>query len=239
MALTRLIINALTGRFAGLLIAAVLLGASSGLSAKAEIIAKTKYKYYPISGKSAQQLYRQMVRRGPHVAGSPAVAATFAKHAYTGELVAGKSSCRIRNLKIRIMFTMSLPRLKSGKSLALQTRRQWKQFAQFVKTHEQKHRSIWMGCAKRADRAMKRIRTSNCNIANSKAEVAFLKERVRCKRLHDRFDSRERARLARQPLIIAANNRQKRALKISKKPIRKQIRKPRRRIKTNWTTAKK
>ena len=100
---------------------------------------KTKYTYYTISGKSARNLYQQMVSRGPHVSGDRALAATSVTTQQTGDL-GGKSSCRVRNYKLSMDFTIRLPKERNEKSLPPRLRRTWKAFYKFVRRHEQRLR---------------------------------------------------------------------------------------------------
>ena len=164
---------------------------------------KTKYTYYTISGKSARNLYQQMVSRGPHVSGDRALAATSVKTQQTGEL-SGKSTCRVRNYKLSMDFTIRLPKVRNEKSLTPRLRKRWKAFYQFVRRHEQRHRSIWIGCAKRIEREVRKVRSKSCRKVDQKANEIFKKLSAACDKQHNRFDAAEQKRLARHPLVVAA-----------------------------------
>lgn len=163
----------------------------------------TKYTYYSISGKSARNLYQQMVSRGPHVSGDRALAATSVTTQQTGEL-GGKSSCRVNNYKLSMDFTIRLPKVRNEKSLPPRLRKTWKAFYKFVRRHEQRHRSIWIGCAASIESQVRKIRSSSCRKVDRLANSIFKKVSATCERKHDAFDRAEQKRLARHPLVIAA-----------------------------------
>lgn len=164
---------------------------------------KTKYTYYTISGKSARNLYQQMVSRGPHVSGDRALAATSVTTQQTGEL-SGNSSCRVRNYKLSMDFTIRLPKVRNEKSLAPRLRKTWKAFYKFVRRHEQRHRAIWIGCAANIEKQVRKIRASSCRKVDRLANSIFKKVSASCERKHDAFDKAEQRRLARHPLVVAA-----------------------------------
>ena len=92
-----------------------------------------------------------MVRRGPHVSGDRALAATTMTANQSGELV-GSKSCRVKNYKFNMEFTIKLPKVRNEKSLSKDVRRRWRAFYKFVRKHEQRHRAIWIGCGKDIER---------------------------------------------------------------------------------------
>jgi len=163
---------------------------------------KTKYTYYAISGKSARNLYQQMISRGPHVSGDRALAATSVTTQQTGDL-GGKSSCRVRNYKLTMDFTIRLPKVANEKALSPRLRRNWRKFYKFVRAHERRHRAIWIGCANSIERQVRKLRSKSCRKVDSQANKIFKQVSASCSRKHDAFDRAEQKRLARHPLVVA------------------------------------
>ncbi len=176
----------------------------------------TKYTYYSISGKSARNLYQQMVSRGPHVSGDRALAATSVTTQQTGDL-GGKSICRVRNYKISMDFTIRLPKVRSEKSLPPRLRKRWRAFYKFVRSHEQQHRAIWIGCARQIERNARKLRAKSCGKVDRLANAVFKKGMKACGRKHDVFDAAEQKRLARHPLVVAAKRVPRKSRTASKK----------------------
>ena len=185
---------------------------------------KTKYTYYTISGNSARNLYQQMISRGPHVGRDRALAATSVVTRQSGELV-GKSGCQVRNYRLNLDFTINLPRVKNEKSLSPRLRKRWKAFYQFVRRHEHRHRSIWIGCAAKIESQVRRLKAGSCRELDAKANKIFQTFSTACEKQHDAFDRAEQKRLARHPLVVAAKRVPRKSNKLAQKRRKAQTKK--------------
>lgn len=176
----------------------------AGLGCAGEVSAKphatTKYTYYPISGNSAVALYNAMIRRGPHVNGSKAYAATSATSSQRGILAQGKS-CQIKNYRFSIDFTIRLPRFANEASLPSETRKGWRAFSDFLRRHEETHRSIWLKCGEDLERKIAAVRAKDCKTADRIAAKLWDQMRISCGRKHALFDAAEQKRLLRHPFV--------------------------------------
>lgn len=180
----------------GLAVATVLSSASI-----AQPIEKTAYKYYTIRGDSPGEIYNSMIRRGPDVNGVNAYASTSAISSQNGKLIQQGKSCRIEDYKFNINFTIKLPKLSSEKALAGQTSAKWGQFKSFLKSHEETHKSIWLGCAKTLETQVKSLRAKNCKDLDRQAAVLWKKMRTVCDKKHAAFDAAEQRRLIKHPFV--------------------------------------
>ncbi len=131
-------------RITVLLAAAALAGLSAEVSAKPT--ESTKYSYYSVAGKSAVAIYDAMIRKGPRVNGAKAYASTSATTTQDGKLLQ-TSSCKVQDYRLKLDFVIRLPKIKNEAVLPAADRKRWKQFSAFLKTHEETHREIWLGCA--------------------------------------------------------------------------------------------
>jgi predicted secreted Zn-dependent protease len=164
-------------------------------------IEKTKYKFYPISGNTPGEIYSAMIRRGPDVNGVNAYASTSATSAQSGRMVLQGKSCRVDGYKFSIDFIINLPKLKNEAALTGATASRWSQFKSFLKTHEETHRSIWMGCARKLETQVKSLRTGDCKVLDKQAAQLWKKMRSSCDRQHAAFDAAEQKRLLRHPFV--------------------------------------
>ena len=201
---------------------ALALIAALSCEAAAKPRSTTQYKYYPVSGDSAVELYLAMMKRGPHVNGDQAYASTTATQTLDGRFVRAKT-CQLHDLNLSFQFTIRLPKLASTKGLSKNTQSRWQAFSQFLRKHEETHRSIWLGCAADFERRALAVRANNCEAAD--AEIARLAEDVRlsCNRKHDAFDAAEQKRVAKHPfvkLVLAPPKKQTAALS-TQKPAKK------------------
>lgn len=199
---------------------ALLAGADSAAEAKPR--ATTQYKYYPVSGGSAVELYIAMMKRGPHVNGDQAYASTTATQTLDGRFVR-TNSCRLHDINLSFQFTIRLPKLASTKGLSKTTRDRWQQFSQFLRKHEETHRSIWMACAADFEKRAMGVKASTCEAAD--AEIARLADEARaaCNKKHDAFDAAEQKRVAKHPFVkqVLAPQKKQTAALAARKPAKK------------------
>jgi len=176
---------------------AVALGCETGAAAPAFT---TRYAYYKISGENAADVYISMLKRGPHVRGEKAYAATLMESSQSGKLQQ-TNSCRMINYKISAEFTIRLPKLADETALSPSVRSRWQQFSGFLRKHEETHRAIWMGCAKEMEARIGALRAGDCDALERKAQAIRDQVQKACTRKHTAFDAAEQKRLARHPFV--------------------------------------
>lgn len=175
-------------------------GIALATSAFATPLQTTKYVYYTIAGDTAADLYSAMLSRGPHVNGAKAYAATTATSSQDGKLQQAKN-CLIADYRLKIDFVIRLPKLKNEAALPPSDRLKWRQFSQFLKRHEETHRSIWLGCAQQLENKVRAIKVASCGDADAKASKLWDAMRKSCSRKHDAYDTAEQKRLLRHPFV--------------------------------------
>lgn len=180
--------------------AAILLSALCFDTARAAPAFTTKYVYYKVSGDTAAGVYVSMLKRGPHVKGEKAYAATSAESSQRGKLELTKS-CRIVDYQYRIDFTIRLPKLTDEAALSASARNRWQQFSSFLRKHEETHRSIWMGCANEIEAKVRAVRGRTCDEVDKKAQAIRDQVQNACNVKHAAFDEAEQKKLAKHPFV--------------------------------------
>ena len=160
----------------------------------------TKYVYYKVSGDSAVGIYVSMLKRGPHVKGEKAYAATSAESSQRGKLEL-TNSCRIIDYQYSVDFTIRLPKLTDETALSATARNRWQQFSNFLKKHEETHRAIWMGCASEIETRVRALRGRTCDEVDEKAQRIRDEVQNACNLKHVAFDAAEQKRLAKHPFV--------------------------------------
>jgi predicted secreted Zn-dependent protease len=189
--------RAIFGMAIGAAVLCSALGSREALSAPAFT---TKYVYYKVSGDSAAGVYVSMLKRGPHVKGERAYAATSAESSQRGKLEL-KNSCRIIDYQYSIDFVIRLPKLTGEGSLSPSARARWQQFSGFLRKHEETHRSIWIGCANNIEARVRALRGRSCDEVDRKAQAIREQVQNACNRKHMAFDAAEQKRLAKHPFV--------------------------------------
>ncbi|MEM1198390.1 MAG: DUF922 domain-containing protein [Pseudomonadota bacterium] len=191
-----------SGTAAALLGALLLVTGPQPVSSKP--IVKTSFKSYSVPGTSAYALLSYMQANGPHANGARALATTSASFRYQADAVTA-NGCRLKNFRVATTFVITLPKATQKSRMPASVRKRWGQFVKHARWHENRHKQIWIGCAKKIERIAGRMgRQSSCNAAWAKAQSIVKTELARCDRLHAAFDRRETARAARLPLIAQA-----------------------------------
>lgn len=178
-------------------------------AAFAGTISSTRYEYYTISGRTAVEIYDGMLRRGPHVDGDKAYASTSATSSQQGKLVAG-GSCRIQDYAVKIDFVIRLPRIRDGVSLTSAERGRFQKFMQFLRTHEETHRAIWLDSAAKLEAKVEGIAAPTCGEVETKSERLWNEMRRSTALRHQAFDSAEQKRLIQHPFVRYVLSRKER-----------------------------
>lgn len=160
----------------------------------------TKYVYYAIGGNTPLEIYRSMLKRGPRVDGAKAYAATSAESVQSGKLQPGQT-CHIEDYRLRIDFQIKLPRIKNEKILSTGDRSRWKEFARFLKKHEETHRAIWLTCAADLETKIHSIKAATCAEVEKKSQSLWDATRKACSKKHDAFDAAEQKKLMQRPFV--------------------------------------
>jgi predicted secreted Zn-dependent protease len=160
----------------------------------------TKYTYYTISGNNAGAIYATMVNRGPRVGGVKAYAKTSAVSTPSAQIIQGKT-CKLKDYRLNFAFNINLPRLKNEAALSGNTKTQWRNFANFLKVHEETHRSIWLEYGAALEAKVWNIKASSCD--ELAAKIIKLRDQMgrECSKKQDAFDAAEQKKLMRHPFV--------------------------------------
>lgn len=180
---------------------AALLLVAACLPAAAETVHTTQYSSYPVSGRTPAEIYRVILKRGPRIDGTKAIAATTAQVVQSHLLSQGSLSCRISQFKLAFQFDVKLPRLENAAALSSRDRLLWQKFSGFLKAHELRHTSLWLRCGKELERRVKTIRAANCDEAQREADATWRRLKPSCDRQQTAFDKQQRAELMSQPFM--------------------------------------
>ena len=163
----------------------------------------TNIRYYTVEGTTAQSLDQQMIARGPIHGPGRAYANIVARPDYSGQLVQDET-CRLEDFTVSAEFTMTLPQLGSGTKLSGDLAARWESFQQFVRRHEEGHRTIWIETMEKAEARISALRAATCPELQSEVDGAFQEEWRAGERRQDAYDRADQEKLVRHPLLQAA-----------------------------------
>lgn len=165
------------------------------LAALAGTSSTTSTRYYNVSGTAKSTLARKM-RNNPF-RGDRGGAVANIRPKYTLKLATKKTAngCGISVANLKVRFILTLPKAKES-AMAKSTRSSWRSFVSFARRHEQRHRSIYMQCARKFVAKAQRLSNSSCRRVTAQARKLLQKENAACEKRHSAFDRSERRRLS-------------------------------------------
>lgn len=177
---------------------------ATGAVAAPKVSVKTVY--YNVRGSTPQTLLNYMLRNGPHGENGRALGTTSATISQNMGLQPTATGCRVRNYRLNVDITISLPKLAAGEKLAGTLRSRWYGLVSYVKVHENFHKTMFVSCARRIDQRIRTVTGSgSCGEIRSRVRAIFNEENARCDRLQRAFDQQEAPRVRNLPFIRQAS----------------------------------
>lgn len=170
------------------------------IAAFAGVTSTTSTRYYNVSGTSQATLARKMRSNPFRGDRGGAVANIRPKYSLDVQTKKTGSTCQVSAVNLKVRFVLTLPRAKES-AMSSGTRSSWRSFVSFARRHEQRHRSIYLQCAKNFAAKAQRMSGSSCSALKSQARRLLTVEDRACDRRHNAFDRAERGRLASQSLF--------------------------------------
>jgi predicted secreted Zn-dependent protease len=169
------------------------------IPAEAKIQQKTSYSYFKVSGNSAGEIYRSLLRHANGPSGHDAFATTRADIRQRGNYIQGKT-CQTDATSSLANFKIQLPQLTAGRANA-KVLNSWRSFTSFLKQHEEHHRSLWLACTANFNQVAKNLSAKSCRTLKSNYMSLWQTMLQNCKSQNQNFDQADRAHLAQQPFI--------------------------------------
>lgn len=179
--------------------AIALIACACALPAAAAPKVTTKTAYFTVQGSTPAAVLNSILSRGP--GGNSGVAMATTQASYNQKVEPKGGRCRAA---LSVDILIRLPRL-SKSSRTKSVRKVWGSFISYIRKHERRHRSIYIGCAKRMDKKVRAaVRKLGCKKSRSRVNAILKEEDARCNRLNRAYDQRERKRIQRLALVRQA-----------------------------------
>lgn len=164
-----------------------------------------KTVYYTVQGSNPTAMLSYMLRNGPRGNHGRALGTTNARISQTTRLLPKANRCQIREYRLDVDITVNLPRLAKGQKLSAPARKGWNGFAVYVRHHENRHKSMFIACARRIDKRVRALsRNQSCRAIQAKIQTIFNQENKRCDQQNQAYDRRETKRIDKLPFIRQA-----------------------------------
>ncbi len=128
---------------------------------------------YPVKGTSAKAIYDDIKAQSPRIAAN----ATFSFMAMATKTDKterkSKDSCGYSRFRTSVVYSFILPKLSSSKGVKPALAAQWLNFYDYLKTHEEGHRSIWRVCFAEYDQLALDLSARDCGVVGQEARKAL------------------------------------------------------------------
>jgi predicted secreted Zn-dependent protease len=182
-------------------LAVALLCITSGVALARDISSITQY---PVTGKTAGDVYADIKAHAPRVASNATFAFTMiATKTDKREKVAAKS-CRYSSVKTSAIYNFVIPRHSNAEALPAKTRLKWDNFVTYLKIHEQGHRQIWQTCLANFDKAALDLSASTCKALDLAREQLLTSIKRSCLQQDEAYDVQFRRAVLREPFVAEA-----------------------------------
>ncbi len=176
-------------------LSALVAATALALPVQAASLSKT-YAYFSVRGHTAEQIERDMARRGPRVGGSQYGHPGAAQLKFNGKIdyVESNGRCSVKDARFHVKARISLPRWRDRKRSDRDLVFVWDTLARDIKRHEEQHVIIAKNHARKVERAIMGLRPAkDCKVLERKAgEITdrILEEHDRAQARFDRIEAK-------------------------------------------------
>jgi predicted secreted Zn-dependent protease len=170
--------------------------------AQAKDVAKTVS--YIVKGNTAGEVYDYIKTKSPRVAGNATFAFTMIATKTDKTEKTSKGACRYASFRTSAIFNYVLPRHADAGVLKKKTRAKWHDFESYLKTHEQRHRDIWVACFAGYDAAALALTAKDCKTLDKAREKTFTAKKLACLKQDEAYDVIFRKDVLRHPFVAEA-----------------------------------
>ncbi len=187
-----------------LLLAGLLITMQTAAHVRAAPVVSVQRTTFPLYATTEAGLLAELRLHGPLVSNRRSFARTRMKSSLSTLFRKTSKGCRVQRQTLHVSYVMLLPRALNERRFPKDMKRRWRAFLRHLVRHENRHIAIWTGCARIAERRIRRLTASSCSDLNRKARATWRRVMRSCDRLHDAFDLKEKKTALRQPFLRSA-----------------------------------
>jgi predicted secreted Zn-dependent protease len=159
---------------------------------------------YPVSGKTAVEVYEDIKAHAPRVAQNATFAFTMIATKTDEKTTTAAKTCRYSRFKTSAIYNFVVPKHQSPAAMSAKTQSKWMNFVAYLKTHEQGHRSIWQNCLLEYDTRAIALSAKTCDELDAGRAVIFAALKRKCLQQDEAYDVTFRKAVLREPFVAQA-----------------------------------
>ena len=159
---------------------------------------------YPVTGKTAADVYNDIKVHAPKVASNATFAFTMIATKTDKHEKASAKSCRYDRIKTSAIYNFVIPKHSNPDAMAAKTRVKWVNFVAYLKVHEEGHRTIWRKCLADYDRGALGLEAADCKTLDQAREKLLTSLKRKCLAEDEAYDVRFRKEVLSEPFVAQA-----------------------------------
>lgn len=184
----------------------LLIGSSAAFAKPNGVLIREKTKFYTIDGKTAAEFALSMHRNGPYSRQHRRSAWAITDREITFQLVRQKfkNNCRVRDAKIKLEITYTMPKVRSFNGVSKRERRKWRRMYAILNKHERVHGRYYKQLALNARKQLRKLKPARTCFSLDRMARALFRELSEVDRQrNDRFDVRDSRNYRRMERIFS------------------------------------
>ena len=165
---------------------------------------KSSISYYPVTGKTAAEVYADIKAHAPKIAANATFAFTMIGTKTDFKAKQATDGCRYSRFKTSAIYVFNLPQHSYPAALPAKTRGKWENFVNYLQTHEIGHRSMWQSCFAEYDKAVLKLMSKDCKSLDKERDKAFTTIKRQCVKQDEAYDVVFRKEVLREPFVAEA-----------------------------------
>jgi predicted secreted Zn-dependent protease len=105
-------------------------------------IVESRIEYYPVAGRTAEEIWRSIQANGPRQAGGSFAAHTDVQLQWDYRYQPGEGGCGVTEVSVRSTVVVHLPRMASASTSDPALGRRWEAFTRALRIHEAGHQRL-------------------------------------------------------------------------------------------------
>jgi predicted secreted Zn-dependent protease len=159
---------------------------------------------YPVTGKTAVEVYDDIKAHAPRVASNATFAFTMIATKTDKKTAKTKNNCRYSSFKTSAIYNFVIPKHMNPETMAAKTQSKWANFVVYLKNHEAGHRTIWQNCLADYDAQSLALSAKSCDELDVTREKILNGLKRKCLAHDEAYDVQFRKEVLSEPFVAQA-----------------------------------
>lgn len=176
-------------------------------AAPAQAEEKPRLSYYPVEGRTPQEIYESIRTTSPRVAPNATFAFTTIATKTDKREAKTADGCRYSKFRTSGFYIFTIPAHSAPETLTPKVKAKMAAFQAYLLKHEEGHRAMWQQCLKDYDAQALTLSAASCEKLDKLRDKAFTKIKLTCIAQDEAYDVVFRKEVLKEPFVAEALKR--------------------------------